>query len=260
MIYEVLGSSDLINWNLPVELVSAGDSTGLPALSDPTGYEYRKFRIKDPSGTMTKGFLRTSVRASTSGTVPAVAGKASVSASSYSAMQGVQVQGGVVGFFDGGDWLKYSGLDFGSGATSVTFSSSKSGTGGTVEIRLGSPTGRLIGTFTPQDTGGWSNYREQVAQLSGFVSGVQDVYLVAVGGTGVCNLESFRFSQYVLTWSDEFSGTSLNTNNWAAVDNRSRPVNPARTWPMKWPMYFGYCCAWPTRPGSIWRTPSGATS
>ncbi|NBS15246.1 MAG: hypothetical protein EBT57_10695, partial [Verrucomicrobia bacterium] len=108
--YEVLGSSDLINWNLPVELVSAGDNTGLPALSDPSGYEYRKFRIKDPSGTMPKGFLRTAVRASASGTVPTVAGKASVSASSYSAMQGVQVQGGVVGFFDGGDWLKYSGV------------------------------------------------------------------------------------------------------------------------------------------------------
>ena len=217
--YEVLGSSDLINWNLPVELVSAGDSTGLPALSDPTGYEYRKFRIKDDSGILTKGFLKTAIRAATNGSVPAVAGKAAVSAASYSDMSGVQVQGGVVGFFDGGDWLKYSGLDFGSGATSVTFSSSKSGTGGTVEIRLGSPTGRLIGTFAPQDTGGWSNYREQLAQLSGFVSGVQDVYLVAVGGTGVCNLESFRFSQYVLTWSDEFSGNSLNTNNWAAVDN-----------------------------------------
>ncbi|NDA26213.1 MAG: glycosyl hydrolase family protein, partial [Verrucomicrobia bacterium] len=217
--YEVLGSSDLINWNLPVELVSAGDSTGLPSLSDPTGYEYRKFRIKDASGTMTRGFLKSTVRSAGSSTVPAVAGKASVSASSYSAMQGVQVQGGVVEFFDGGDWLKYSGVDFGSGATSVTFSASKSGTGGTVEIRLGSPTGRLIGIFTPQDTGSLGNYREQLSQLSGFVSGVQDVYLVASGGTRVCNLQSFRFSQYVLTWSDEFNGTTVNTNNWAVTWN-----------------------------------------
>jgi beta-glucanase (GH16 family) len=101
----------------------------------------------------------------------------------------------------------------------VTFSASKSGIGGEVEIRLGSPSGRLIGTFFPQDTGGWSTYREQLVQLGSFVSGVQDLYLVATGGTGVCNLESFRFSQYVLTWGDEFGGNSLNTNNWAAVDN-----------------------------------------
>ena len=217
--YEVLGSSDLIHWNLPVELVSAGDSTGLPALSDPTGYEYRKFRIKDDSGTLTKGFLKTAIRAATNGSVPAVAGKVAVSAASYSDMSGVQVQGGVVEYFDAGDWIKYSGVDFGNGATSVTFSASKAGTGGAVEIRLGSPTGRLIGTFTPQDTGGWDTYREQLVQLSGFVSGVQDLYLVATSGTGVCNLESFQFSQYVLTWSDEFSGNSLNANNWAAVDN-----------------------------------------
>jgi beta-glucanase (GH16 family) len=217
--YEVLGSRDLINWNLPVELVSSSDTTGLPSLADPSGYEYRKFRIKDPSRTLTKGFLKSAVRSSGDSSVPAVAGKASVSADSYSLMQGVQASGGTVGFFDGGDWIKYGGVDFGHGATSVTFSASKSGIGGEVKICVGSPTGRLIGTFVPQDTGGWSAYREQLVQLSGFVSGVQDLYLVATGGTGVCNLESFRFSQYVLTWGDEFGGNSLNTNNWAAVDN-----------------------------------------
>ena len=36
---------------------------------------------------------------------------------------------------------------------------------------------------------------------------------------GVCNLQSFRFSQYVLTWSDEFNGTTVNTNNWAVTLN-----------------------------------------
>ena len=217
--YEVLGSGDLMNWNLPVELVSSSDTTGLPSLADPSGYEYRRFRIKDPAGNLTKGFLKSLIRSSGATDLPAVAGKTFVSAVSYSSMQGVQVSGAKINSFDGGDWLKYSGVDLGNGVTSVTFSASKEGTGGAVEIRLGSPTGRLIGTFTPQDTGGWDTYWEQLVQLSGFVSGVQDLYLVATGGTGVCNLDSFRFSQYVLTWSDEFSGNSLNTNNWAAVDN-----------------------------------------
>ena len=219
--YEVLGSSDLINWNLPVELVSSSDASGLPSLTDSSGYEYRKFRIKDPSGTMTRGFLKSTVRSAGSSTVPAVAGKATVAATSYSAMAGVQLDGGSVGYFDSGDWLKYSSTDFGSGATSVTFSASKGNTsGGSVEIRLGSPTGRLIGTFIPQNTGGWGNYQEQVVQLSGFVSGVQDLVLVGAGGvTGVCNLSSFRFSNYVLVWGDEFSGNALNTSNWSAVWN-----------------------------------------
>ena len=219
--YEVLGSSDLINWNLPVELVSASDTTGLPTLSDPSGYEYRKFRIKDPTGTLTKGFLKSAIRSSGGSSVPAVGAKGTVLASSYSDMQGVQVDvgSGAVTYFDAGDWIKYSGTDFGSGATSVTFSAAKSGTGGTVEIRVGSPTGRLIGTFNPQDSGGWSNYQEQVVQLSGFVSGVQDLYLVGTGITGVCNLDSFRFSNYVLAWGDEFSGSALNTTNWAATWN-----------------------------------------
>ena len=43
-------------------------------------------------------------------------------------------------------------------------------------------------------------------------------------------------------------------------DQSFKKMNLRKHWPMKWPMYFGYCCAWPTRPGSIWRTPSGATS
>ena len=220
--YEVLGSSDLINWNLPVELVVAGDTSGLPSLSDPSGYEYRSFRIKDPTGALTKGFLKSVARTATGGSEAVVGARGvDLQAGNYTEMQGVQVDAGngAVTYFDAGDWIKYSGTDFGSGATSVTFSAAKSGTGGVVEIRVGSPTGRLIGTFTPQDSGGWGNYKEQVVQLSGFVSGVQDLYLVGTGTTGVCNISSFRFSNYVLAWGDEFEGTVLNTSNWAAAWN-----------------------------------------
>ena len=219
--YRVQGSSDLVNWNQPVEEVYNAGTNGLPALSmgGVGGYQYRSFRLSDPA--LKKGFIRAVVEPA-SGSTDAVRGaRSGVQASDYSAMQGIQLEPGgqAIGNFDAGDWVKYGGVDFGSGATSATFSAAKSGTGGTVEIRLGTPTGRLIGTFTPQDTGGWSSYKEQVVQLSGFVSGVQDLYLVAAGATGVCNLNTFRFSNYVLTWSDEFSGATLNTNNWSATWN-----------------------------------------
>ena len=219
--YRVLGSTNLVDWSTPVEEVYSAGADGLPALSvsGPGGYQYRSFRLSDPS--LAKGFIR-AVAETAPGSKDAASGAASgLQAEKYTAMQGVQTEpgGGAIGYFDSGDWIKYGNVDFGSGATSATLSASKSGSGGSVEIRLGSPTGRLIGTFTPQDTGGWGNYREQVVQLSGFVSGVQDVYLVGTGAAGICNLDWFRFSRYVLAWSDEFSGSTLNTNNWSAVWN-----------------------------------------
>jgi beta-glucanase (GH16 family) len=221
--YTLQGSTNLIDWNVPVQVVPAGDTSSMPALSinGSGGYEYRKFRLLDTVGTAKRGFIRAQAR-SAAGSGDARAGAlAEVQASSYTEMSGVTLEPGgtSIGNFDSGDWVKYGSLDFGSGATSATFSAAKSGTGGTIEIRLGSPTGRLIGTLAPQDTGGWSTYRDQLVQLTGFVSGVQDLYLVGAGAAGIANIGSFRFSNYVLSWSDEFNGATLNTNNWSAVDN-----------------------------------------
>lgn len=221
LIYRVLGSTNLVDWNAAVQEVYSVGTEGLPALSisGAGGYQYRSFRLADAS--LTKGFIRAVAEPAGGSKDAALAAASDLAAEKYSAAQGVQIEpgGGAVGYFDSGDWIKYGNVDFGSGSTSATFSASKSGSGGVVEIRLGSPTGRLIGSFAPQDTGGWGNYREQVVQLSGFVSGVQDVYLVGSGAAGICNFDWFRFSRYVLAWSDEFSGSSLNTNNWSAVWN-----------------------------------------
>lgn len=221
--YTLQGSTNLIDWNVPVQVVPAGDTSSMPALSinGSGGYEYRKFRLLDTIGTAKRGFIRAQARSAAASGDARVGALAEVQAESYTEMSGVTLEaaGATVGNFDSGDWVKYGSLDFGSGATSATFSAAKSGTGGTIEIRLGSPTGRLIGTFAPQDTGGWSTYRDQLVQLTGFVSGVQDLYLVGAGATGIANIGSFRFSNYVLTWSDEFNGATLNTNNWSAVNN-----------------------------------------
>lgn len=219
--YRVMGSTNLVDWSTAVQEVFSVGTGGLPALSvaGSGGYQYRSFRLADPS--LTKGFLRAVAEPAAGSKDAAWGAAAGLEAEKYSAGQGVQIEpgGSAVGYFDSGDWIGYDNVDFGNGSTSATFSASKSGAGGLVEIRLGSPTGRLIGTFAPQDTGGWDNYREQLVQLSGFVSGVQDVFLVGSGAAGICNLDWFRFSRYVLAWSDEFGGSSLNTNNWSAVWN-----------------------------------------
>lgn len=153
---------------------------------------------------------------------------AGVEAEAYSAMQGVQFEPGntAIGWFDDGDWLRFDAVDFGEGAASVTVSAAKNnGSGGTVEIRLDAPDGTLAGTFVPEETGGWSSYREQSLNLAG-VAGVRDVYLIARGATGVCNLDWLRFSadsvhepDYQLVWQDEFDGTALDTDKWSAVQH-----------------------------------------
>lgn len=221
--YQVLGSTNLVDWNMPVEAVAAGDTAGMPPLSatGPGGYEYRRFRLADPAGTLTRGFLKTVVQPAPGSADGLFGARSGVEAEAFSSMQGVQLEpgGGAVGLLDGGDWIKYDRVDLGDGVTGATFSASKMGAGGTVEIRLGGPTGRLLGTFTPQATAGWGDYREQIVQLTGFASGVQDICLVATGGAGVCNLDRFRFTRHVLVWSDEFNGTALNTNNWAPVQH-----------------------------------------
>jgi beta-glucanase (GH16 family) len=83
----------------------------------------------------------------------------------------------------------------------------------------------VIGEFAPESSGGWTIYTEQQTAVTN-ISGIHDLYLVGVGGSGVCNLDWLQFStntiyvpDYVLTWSDEFSGTTLNTNKWFPVQH-----------------------------------------
>lgn len=149
-----------------------------------------------------------------------------IEAEDYSDMLGVQLEAGdaAIGWFDEGDWLRFNAVDFGAGAGSVTISAAKSnGAGGHVELRLDALDGALVGTFFPEETGGWSNYQEQSLNLEG-VAGVRDLYLIARGADGVCNLDGFHFSaepiyepKYELVWEDGFNGTALDTSKWSAV-------------------------------------------
>lgn len=150
-----------------------------------------------------------------------------IEAENYAGMSGIQFEPGntAIGWFDSGDWLRFDNVDFGDGAGSVTILTAKANTGGTVELRLDSLTGPLIGVFTPGATGGWSTYTAQQINVSG-ASGVHDLYLVATGATGVCNIDRIQFAagsihvpNYVLVWQDEFDGTALDTTKWLPVQH-----------------------------------------
>lgn len=151
-----------------------------------------------------------------------------IEAETFANMSGIQMEPGgfAVGWFDDGDWMRYGRVDFQSGAASVTFSVAKQSVGGTVEMRIGSPDGRLIGRLIPENTGGWASYEMQSVNLLDTVTGIQDLYLVGVGAQGVCNIDWIRFSaepvyipDYQLVWSDEFEGSSLDTSKWRAVQH-----------------------------------------
>ncbi|GII03510.1 glycoside hydrolase family 3 protein [Planobispora takensis] len=78
-----------------------------------------------------------------------------------------------------GEWLAFSGADLGRGATGVTLGVATTAAS-SVEVRLGSARGRLLGTVTVPATGGVYRWGTATAALSG-ASGRQDVYLVARG-------------------------------------------------------------------------------
>lgn len=108
-----------------------------------------------------------------------------------------------IGFTDTDDFLLYKNVDFGNGATSILARiASNADFVGTMEIRLDSNTGNLIGTVEYGNTGGWQNWITRTVEINE-TSGLQDVYLVFKGGSGVGNLNWFQFDNAgVLSTSD----------------------------------------------------------
>ena len=63
-----------------------------------------------------------------------------------------------------------------------------------MQIRTGSATGAIVGTLTVQSTGAWNVYTAQTATLTTKLTGVQNLYLTFSGGSGVANIQSFKFN------------------------------------------------------------------
>ncbi len=109
--------------------------------------------------------------------------------------QGTQTEnnGTDVGFIEGGDALWYSGIVM-DGESTLTFHYAKGVDGGTIEVRLDSTTGTLLGTFTPASTGSWTTWQDGKVALSA-ATGSHTLYLVAAGSTaGILNLDWIELS------------------------------------------------------------------
>ncbi len=96
-----------------------------------------------------------------------------------------------VGYFSDGTWLSYSGVDL-TGYDRLRFHYAKESTGGSIEVRIGSATGTLLGTLTPTGTGAWSTYADAEIEITP-VEGVHDVFVVATETMYVANLDWIEF-------------------------------------------------------------------
>ncbi|MGW1024169.1 glycoside hydrolase family 3 C-terminal domain-containing protein [Streptomyces sp. NPDC002577] len=92
-----------------------------------------------------------------------------------------KASGTSVGATENGAWLKFADAQLGAGAGEFTARVASTGSG-TVEVRLGSPTGTLVGTAKTSGTGSTYTYDTVTADLSAAAKGRQDVYLVLSDG------------------------------------------------------------------------------
>lgn len=96
---------------------------------------------------------------------------------------GINVTSTSISAIQVGDYAKYASIDFGSGVSSFTARVIVPATTHqqTIELRLGSTTGTLIGTYVMQNTGSWSTEQTQTISVNG-PGGVHDLFFVVPPG------------------------------------------------------------------------------
>lgn len=105
-----------------------------------------------------------------------------IEAEEFHSRYGTQTEGGLIGYFDSGDYLRYK-VDFGTGAASVKLSVAviDANAGHDIVLRLDNPSsGAEIGRMSVASTGGWNTVQEQTTAVSG-ATGVHDLYITLTG-------------------------------------------------------------------------------
>ncbi|ABD79480.1 carbohydrate-binding protein [Saccharophagus degradans] len=142
-----------------------------------------------------------------------------VEAESFDSMSGVVSEATSVGYFDRGDWMKYSAVSFGNLAKSITLSVAGEYNNGIAELRLDSVSGPVIGTYSMESTGGWASFKPKSFNIV-HTLGVHDLYIVGKNGSGIFNLDYFQLSADVVEETNPATAVkamSLNIYGWATM-------------------------------------------
>lgn len=121
-----------------------------------------------------------------------------VEAETMNAQSGIETETCSAGGMDvtqiaNGDWISVRGVDFGTtGATSFTARVASAAAGGSIELRLGSATGTLLGTCNVPSTGGTQTWANVTCNVSG-ATGVKNLYLKFTGN-GTFNFDYWQFA------------------------------------------------------------------
>ncbi len=106
---------------------------------------------------------------------------------------GVCSEGGImVTSISDGDYIRLKGVDFGDGAERFEVRAASNSSGGNIEMRLGSLTGKLVGTCEITSTGGWTTWETFRCDVSD-CSGENNLYLVFKGSGEPFRLNWWRF-------------------------------------------------------------------
>ncbi|WDZ83819.1 ThuA domain-containing protein [Micromonospora cathayae] len=116
--------------------------------------------------------------------------------------------GAAVGYIDNNDWISYQPYHLAGVRSFSVRAGAPAGAGGTVELRVDSPTGPLVGTATVTPTGGHGTF----ATFTGTVTpptGTRTLFLVFKGGGGMFDLDEFTLSTGPGGDPDPDPGTNL---------------------------------------------------
>ncbi|POX40175.1 glycosyl hydrolase [Streptomyces sp. Ru73] len=103
--------------------------------------------------------------------------------------------GKTVGDIHNGDWIGFTPYLV-SNATELTARVASAGAGGTLEVRTGTPDGKLLGTAKVPVTGGWETYTDVRTAIAKPPAGTTTLYLVFKGsGTdALYDVDDFEFT------------------------------------------------------------------
>jgi endo-1,4-beta-xylanase len=121
-----------------------------------------------------------------------------VEAELYVDMDGIMVEscdegGEGIGYIENSDYTAYL-IDFTDGASQIEVRAASENSGGTVEVRLDSISGELLGSVNINGTGGWQSWQTFSSSMQNVI-GLQTVYMVYTGGSDyLFNVNWFNFT------------------------------------------------------------------